>query len=46
MRKRLFLNLISVFIVALTAAAALVLQTSAAAVDYGLDVGRQAGYKR
>ena len=39
MRKRLFLNLISVFIVALTAAAALVLQTSAAAVDYGLDVG-------
>lgn len=33
MRKRLFLNLISVFIVALTAAAALVLQTSAAAVD-------------
>ena len=39
MRKRLFLNLISVFIVALTAAAALVFQTSAAAVDYGLDVG-------
>ncbi len=39
MRKRLFLNLISVFIVALTAAAALVLQTSAAAVDYGLIVG-------
>ena len=39
MRKRLFLNLISVFIVALTAAAALVLQTSADTVYYGLDIG-------
>ena len=39
MKKRLFLNLVSVFIAALTAAAALVLQTSADAVDYGLDVG-------
>ncbi len=39
MRKRLFLNLVSVFIVALTAAATLVLQTSADTVDYGLNVG-------
>lgn len=39
MRKRLVLNLVSVFIVALTAAATLVLQTSADTVYYGLVVG-------
>ena len=39
MKKRLFLNLISVFIVALTAAATLVLQTNADTVNYGLFVG-------